>query len=97
MRAVEHELDNRWACLDVVMANAGIAGPTSYVEDVTLEDWKHCIAVNLDGAFLACRYAARRMKQQGSGVDLHSPLQQPGCLAIRVVRLMLRQNGALSG
>ena len=35
MRAVEHELDNRWARLDVVMANAGIAGPTSYVEDVT--------------------------------------------------------------
>ena len=47
MRAVEHELDNRWGSLDVVMANAGIAGPTSYVEDVTLEDWKHCIAVNL--------------------------------------------------
>ena len=68
MRAVEHELDNRWARLDVVMANAGIAGPTSYIEDVTLKDWKHCIAVNLDGAFLACRYAASRMKQQGSGV-----------------------------
>ena len=36
MRAVEHELDNRWARLDVVMANAGIAGPTSYVEDLSL-------------------------------------------------------------
>ena len=68
MRSVEQELDNRWTQLDVVMANAGIAGPTAYVEDVTLDDWKHCIAVNLDGAFLTSRYAARRMKQQGSGV-----------------------------
>lgn len=68
MRTVEHELDTRWDSLDVVMANAGSAGPTSYVEDVLFADWKQCIAVNLDGAFLACRYAARRMKQQGSGV-----------------------------
>ena len=68
MRAVELELYNRWANLDVVMANAGIAGPTSYIEDIKLNDWKHCIAVNLDGAFLICRYAARRMKRQNSGV-----------------------------
>ena len=57
MRTVCARLNMSWTTaghrLDVVMANAGIAGPTSYVEDVKLEDWKHCIAVNLDGAFLA--------------------------------------------
>ena len=68
MAVVEHDLNNRWSRLDVLMANAGIAGPTSYIEDVELDDWKQCIAVNLDGAFLASRYAARRMKHQQGGV-----------------------------
>lgn len=68
MRTVTQDLDRRWSCLDVVMANAGSAGPTAFIEQVKLEDWKRCIAVNLDGAFLAGRYAARRMKEQAHGV-----------------------------
>ena len=50
------------------MANAGIAGPTAGIEDVKLADWQRCIAVNLDGAFLATSMAAPWMKAQGHGV-----------------------------
>lgn len=53
--------------LDVLCANAGIAGPTALIEDVQLEDWRACVSVNLEGAFLAAKYAAPLMKAAGSG------------------------------
>ena len=53
--------------LDVLCANAGIAGPTVAIEDVKLEDWRQCVSVNLEGAFLAAKYAAPLMKSQKSG------------------------------
>ncbi len=59
-----------WGGLDVLCANAGIAGPTAQVEDVQLADWHACLAVNLDGAFLCAKYAAPLMKAQKSGVML---------------------------
>lgn len=68
MRQVFTQLRAGWNSLDVLMANAGIAGPTAAVEDVNLADWQRCIAVNLDGAFLATSLAAPWMKKQGSGV-----------------------------
>ena len=53
--------------LDVVCANAGIAGPTAQLEDIALEDWKTCVSVNLEGAFLAAKLAAPRLKAAGAG------------------------------
>ncbi len=55
------------ASLDVLCANAGIAGPTAGIEDVALEDWRACVSVNLEGAFLAAKYAAPLMKEAGRG------------------------------
>lgn len=68
MRKVYADLRTRWETLDVVMANAGIAGPTAAVEDVRLEEWRRCLAVNLDGAFLAASLAAPWMKSHKNGV-----------------------------
>ena len=68
--AVDGWFDERiatWGALDVLVNNAGIAGPTAYVEDITVEDWRRCLAVGLDSHFLASRRAAAVMKQQGSG------------------------------
>lgn len=53
--------------LDVLCANAGIAGPTAKVEDVDLADWRGCVSVNLEGAFLAAKYALGPMKAAGQG------------------------------
>tara|TARA_R110002096_G_scaffold300055_1_gene494779 strand:- start:415 stop:1170 length:756 start_codon:yes stop_codon:yes gene_type:complete len=53
--------------LDVLCANAGIAGPTRLIEDVALDDWRSCVSVNLEGAFLAVKYAAPLMKAAGGG------------------------------
>ena len=53
--------------IDVLCANAGIAGPTAQIEDVDLKDWRTCVSVNLEGAFVASKHAAPRMKAAGSG------------------------------
>src|SRR5262245_5414810 len=41
--------------VDVLVNNAGIAGPTADVEDVSLEEWRRCLAIDLDSHFLTCR------------------------------------------
>ena len=68
--AMMSDISARWGGLDVLCANAGIAGPTAFVEDVTLDDWRQCMAVNVEGAFLAAKYAAPTMKAQKSGCVL---------------------------
>ncbi|RLJ60523.1 NAD(P)-dependent dehydrogenase (short-subunit alcohol dehydrogenase family) [Litoreibacter meonggei] len=67
MAALFQEVETTWGGVDVLCANAGIAGPTAAVEDVALEEWKACVSVNLEGAFLAAKFAAPMMKRQGSG------------------------------
>lgn len=44
--------------LDVVVANAGIAGPTMGIADVDEAAWDRTLEVNLRGAYLAARFAA---------------------------------------
>jgi len=61
------EIEQTWGGLDVLCANAGIAGPTAAVQDVELDAWRACVAVNLEGAFLASKYAAPLMQAQKSG------------------------------
>ncbi|WP_170773924.1 SDR family oxidoreductase [Ruegeria conchae] len=64
------EVEAAWGGLDVLCANAGVAGPTAAVEDVPLTDWRSCLSVNLEGAFLCSKYAAPIMKRQRSGAIL---------------------------
>ncbi len=58
--------------LDVLCANAGIAGPTAQIENVQLDDWRACVSVNLEGAFLATKYATPLMKSAGHGAIIYT-------------------------
>ncbi len=53
--------------LDVLVNNAGIAGPTAKVEDIRPEDWDRCIAVDLSGMFYCTRKAMPMIKAAGGG------------------------------
>lgn len=53
--------------IGVLCANAGMSGPTARIEDVRLEDWRACVSVDLEGAFLAAKHAARPMKEARQG------------------------------
>jgi NAD(P)-dependent dehydrogenase (short-subunit alcohol dehydrogenase family) len=60
--------------LDLLVNNAGIAGPTAGVEDIDPADWDRTVAVNLNGQFYAARRAvpALRQTQDGSIVNISS-------------------------
>jgi NAD(P)-dependent dehydrogenase (short-subunit alcohol dehydrogenase family) len=58
---------NEFGRIDILINNAGIAGPTALVPNVSLEQWNHTLAVNLTGAFLCAKHALPHMIQRGNG------------------------------
>ena len=43
------EVGNNFGGLDVLINNAGIAGPTGGVEEITADDWRRTVDINLNG------------------------------------------------
>jgi len=53
--------------LDVLINNAGIAGPTAPVESIDVADWERTIAIDLNGMFYCTRRAVPLLKAAGGG------------------------------
>lgn len=53
--------------LDVLINNAGVGYVMKSMDDLSLEEWHLVMNVNLTGAFLCTKYAARQMTKQGGG------------------------------
>ena len=45
--------------VDVFLSNAGTSGPAGPLDTLGFSDWRNCVAVNLDGNFLSCRWAGK--------------------------------------
>jgi NAD(P)-dependent dehydrogenase (short-subunit alcohol dehydrogenase family) len=53
--------------IDILVANAGIAGPNSLVWEYPVDAWQQVIDINLTGVFLCCRAVVPHMLQQKYG------------------------------
>lgn len=62
----------RWAeaelgSIDVLVNNAGIAGPVGQLDELDPDAWARCFAVNVQGAFHAMREVVPAMRRRRSG------------------------------
>lgn len=65
------QVKERLGGLDILINNAGIAGPTGYVETLSKADWDRTLAVNITGQFLCARLAVPLLKNSDAGVMLN--------------------------
>ena len=57
--------------LDVLVNNAGIAGPSAPVDEHDEDGWDKCIQVNLSGTFYMTRRAVPLLRQNGGGAIIN--------------------------
>lgn len=53
-----------WGHLDVLFNNAGIGVFGATIDEVSVEDWRACIDINVTGSWLCARAAFKRMRHQ---------------------------------
>lgn len=90
---------SKFGRLDIAVNNAGIEIKKPFIE-VTDDEWKKVLHVNLFGAFLVTQTAARQMVKQGHGGKLifvssvHEDIPFPGytsyCASKGAIRMMMR-------
>ncbi|MFG1348002.1 SDR family oxidoreductase [Xanthobacter autotrophicus DSM 431] len=67
VRALFAEAADRLGGVDVLVNNAGIAGPTAGITDIEPDDLRRTMAVDLEGMFHCARQAVPLMRAAGGG------------------------------
>lgn len=57
--------------LSVLVNVVGIAGPKAAIEDISLDDWRESMTINLDGMFLCIQKVVPAMKEQRKGAIIN--------------------------
>ncbi len=65
-RAMVQAAVDSFGRIDVLVANAGVI-PLSTIDQTSVADWDHVMAVDGRGMFLTCKFAIEHMAAQGSG------------------------------
>jgi NAD(P)-dependent dehydrogenase (short-subunit alcohol dehydrogenase family) len=61
------ETVKKFGALHVVVANAGINGVWTPIEELTLDEWNKTIHINLTGTFITIKAAVPELKKAGKG------------------------------
>lgn len=61
-----------WGRLDVVVANAGVNGTWAGIEELTVDDFRTTLDINLVGTFTTIKYAVPHLRRQGGSVIITS-------------------------
>lgn len=64
--ALVESVANRHGSVDIMVANAGIA-TVAPIAEMSLEEWRSVLSVNLDGVYSSVRHAGRAMAGNGGG------------------------------
>lgn len=67
VQAVVDATAGRWGTVDILVNNAGIAGRSLPLPDLTDQDWRSVLDVDLGGVFYCCRAVLPHMLRQGRG------------------------------
>jgi len=65
------EVERRLGGLDVLVNNAGIAGPTAGVEAIAPAEWRRTLDVNITGMFLCTRRAVPLLRASAEGAIIN--------------------------
>ncbi len=67
VREVFTAVKKHFGRIDVLVNNAGIAGPDKPTDEVTEEEWDKVMAVNVKGVFLCTKHAIPALREAGGG------------------------------
>ena len=84
IKAMIEESIQTFGKIDILANNAGAAGGGS-LEASDEDEWDYVLALNLKGAFIACKAAVPHMKKQGYGKIIFSPRWGPCVPSVSVL------------
>lgn len=67
VKQVFAEVNEKLGGIDVLINNAGIAGPNKATHEVDLEEWDQVMSINVKGVFLCTKHAVPYMIQDNKG------------------------------
>lgn len=79
---------SKGGALDVLFNNAGMFGPQTTIDEISLSEWQDVVDVNLTGMFLCARAAFRTMRSQtpqggriinNGSISAHTPREGSTC------------------